>query len=167
MRRRLRRRRRIASRVAAKGVRFEVRFQEVKDYEDYRQLLDNKDINAVTIAVPDHWHALVAIDALRKGKDVYCEKPLTLTVAEGQTLVKVAKQTGHVFQTGSQQRSDKFRLACELVRNGRIGKIQTIETRIGGLDTSPGRCRSRRSQVPKELNWDLWLGPDRWPTTLN
>jgi predicted dehydrogenase len=133
--------------------------QEPKGHKDYRELLDNKDINAVTIAVPDHWHTLIAIEALRKGKDVYCEKPLTLTIDEGKALVKVAKETGRVFQVGSQQRSDaRFRLACELVRNGRIGKVQRVETRIGGIDpykTGP----FKKVPVPEGLDWDFWQGP--------
>jgi predicted dehydrogenase len=130
---------------------------DVKAYEDFRQLLDRKDINAVTIATPDHWHVLIAIDALRKGKDVYCEKPLALTIVEGQALCKVQKETGKVFQVGSQQRSDtRFRLACELVRNGRIGKVNTVETRIGSNPTSP---EIPQAPVPDGLNWNFWLGP--------
>jgi predicted dehydrogenase len=133
------------------------RGQEVKAYKDFRELLDRKDINAVTIATPDHWHVLIAIDALRKGKDVYCEKPLTLTIAEGQALLKVVKETGRVFQVGSQQRSDRrFRLACELVRNGRIGKIKKVETWIGD---NPKGGPFKVEKPPKELDWEFWQGP--------
>lgn len=129
---------------------------DCKKYKDFRELLDRKDINAVTIATPDHWHTLIAIDALRKGKDVYCEKPLTLTVAEGIALTKVAKETGRIFQVGSQQRSDsRFRLACELVRNGRIGKLKQVETRIGG---NPKGGPFKVEAPPAGLDWDMWLG---------
>jgi predicted dehydrogenase len=128
-------------------------------YNDFRELLDRKDINAVTIGTPDHWHVLIALDAMRKGKDVYCEKPLTLTIAEGQALVQVARATGRVFQVGSQQRSSAgFRLACELVRNGRLGKIHTVETRIGG---NPKGGPFPVVPVPPGLDWDFWQGPTR------
>jgi predicted dehydrogenase len=130
--------------------------QEVKEYKDFREMLDNKDVQAVTIAVPDHWHALIAIEALKKGKDVYCEKPLALTIAESQAIVKAQEKTGKVFQVGSQQRSDgRFRLACELVRNGRIGKIKTVETRIGNNPKGTFKV----APVPEGLDWDFWLGP--------
>jgi len=130
--------------------------RNVRMYEDFRELLANPEIQAVTIGTPDHWHAMIAIAALRAGKDVYCEKPQTLWVDEGKAIVNAVRQTNRKFQTGSQQRSDRnFRLACELVRNGRIGRIERIETRIG--DNPRGGPFEVRP-VPAGLNWDFWLG---------
>lgn len=126
-------------------------------YEDYRKLLDRKEIEAVTICTPDHWHTAIALAALRAGKDVYCEKPLTLTIGEGQLLIQAVRATGRVFQVGTQQRSDaRFRQACELVRNRRVGKLRKVtvslprSTKVGG----PFETKS----APENLTWDFWQG---------
>jgi len=131
--------------------------KNVKGYHDFRELNDDKNIAAVTIATPDQWHTLVAIDAMKKGKDIYCEKPLTLTIEEALAMVKVCRATNRVFQTGSQQRSDnRFRMACELVRNGRIGKVKRVEARIGG---NPTGGPFPVVPVPEGFDYDMWLGP--------
>lgn len=126
--------------------------------EDYRKLLDRKDIDAVIIGTPDHWHTKICIDAMRAGKDIYCEKPLTLTIDEGKKLGAVAKETGRVVQVGTQQRSDHnrvFLLAVALVRAGRIGKIRKVTAAIGG---GPTGGPFSKEKPPADLNWDLWLG---------
>jgi predicted dehydrogenase len=132
---------------------------QIQVYEDYRELLDRKDLDAVVIATPDHWHAVQAIRAMNAGKDVYCEKPLTLTVAEGRAMVKTARRRDRVVQTGSMQRSDpNFRRACELVRNGYLGSIKEVKVTVGG---PPVPVDFQSEQVPATLNWDLWLGPNQ------
>lgn len=131
-------------------------------YEDFHELLARDDIDAVVVATPDHWHAPISIAAVRAGKDVYCEKPQTLTIAEGRALADEVRRYGRVFQTGSQQRSsDNFRLACELVRNGKIGKVRTVRV---GLPGNNRECEPTWTPepVPEGFNYDLWLGPAPW-----
>ena len=125
-------------------------------FEDYHQLLDRDDVDVVMIGTPDHWHAKILIDACRAGKDVYCEKPLTLTINEGKQIRDAVAETGRVVQVGSWQRSDhRFRLAVEMVRQGRIGELRQVEVvlgknQVGGpFEVAP---------VPKHFNWNLWQG---------
>ena len=127
-------------------------------FEDYRRLLDRKDIDAVVVSTPDHWHARITIDACAAGKDVYCEKPLSLTISEGRKMVEAARRHQRIVQTGSQQRSDtRFRQACEFVRSGRLGKIHSVLVGIPGPN-HPGEPVPD-SDPPPELNYELWLGP--------
>lgn len=144
--------------TAAKGRVEKANGKPCGAHADYRRLLDDKDVDAVVVTTPDHWHALMTVDACAAGKDVYCEKPLSLTVADGQAMVKAARAHNRIVQTGSQQRSDAhFRLACELVRSGRIGKVHTVRAGISGVNL--------RGEVtpdcdpPAELDFDFWLGP--------
>jgi predicted dehydrogenase len=127
-------------------------------YADYRKLLDDPNVDAVVVTTPDHWHALPTIDACRAGKDVYCEKPLTLSIAEGQAMVAAARAHQRIVQTGSQQRSDdNFRLACELVRSGRIGKVHTVRVGISRVNFEGPAVPD--GEPPAELDYDFWLGP--------
>jgi glucose-fructose oxidoreductase len=128
-----------------------------KAYADFRDLLARKDIDAVTIATPDHWHVPIAILAARAKKDVYGEKPLGLTIEQDLACLKVFQETGRVFQYGTQQRSmPNFRLGCELVRSGRIGKVHTIE--VVAPDGSAGGS-TQKIPVPPTLDYNMWLGP--------
>lgn len=140
---------------------------DIKVYYDYKALLANKDIDAVHISLPDHQHAIVGVHAVNAGKDVYLQKPASLTIEEGRILSDAVKRTGRVFQVGSQQRGSdpwpQFKRACELVRNGRIGQLKTIEV---GLPGDPGGGNPTQMPIPKNLNYDAWLGatPDVYYT---
>jgi len=126
---------------------------------DYRQVLDRKDIDAVMIATPDHWHTKIAIEAMAAGKDVYCEKPLTLTIDEGKQIERAVERTGRVFQVGTMQRSEcdsRFLKAIALVRAGRIGTVKKVTCGINAMDASPV---IPETAPPAGLDWDFWLGP--------
>lgn len=129
---------------------------DVKIYSDYRQMLQDKSIDAVCISTPDHWHAQQAIEAAFAGKDIYVQKPASLTIAEGRQMADTIERTGRILQLGSQQRSGlQFRMACEYVRNGRIGKIKEV---FIGLPIDPAGEEEREMPVPPNLNYDMWLG---------
>ena len=129
-------------------------------YGDFRDLVARNDINAVSIVTPDHWHALPAIAAAKAGKDIFLQKPLTLTIEEGGVFSDTVRRDGSVYQVGSQQRSDsKFRFACELVRNGRIGRLHTVKV---GLGVDPSCGLAQPMPIPENLDYDTWLGPAPW-----
>ncbi|MBT4960882.1 MAG: Gfo/Idh/MocA family oxidoreductase [Flavobacteriaceae bacterium] len=129
---------------------------DVKMYNDYKELLQNRDIDAVVISTPDHWHAQPAIEAALAGKDIYLQKPTSLTVEEGRILSDIIQKKGTILQVGTQQRSmSQFRIAAELVRNGRIGKLHTVKI---GLPGDPSGPETIKMEVPSNLNYDMWLG---------
>src|SRR5688572_13039432 len=130
-------------------------YDGVRVYGDHRELVANRDVDAVVISTPDHAHALIAIDAVQAGKDVYLQKPASLTIAEGRFLSDAVHRSGRIFQIGSQQRSSpQFRQAAELVRNGRIGRLQTVEV---GLPGDPSGEDEPTMPVPKTRDYDRWL----------
>ncbi len=137
-------------------------YQGVGAYEDFRDVLNRKDIDAVLIALPDHWHGVSVVAAANAGKDIYGQKPLSLTIAEGRAMVSAVKRNNRIFQCGSQQRSDvRFRKACEIVRNGRIGKLKTVLCGLPGGTPDFGRTADRQDPepVPDGFLYDMWLGP--------
>ena len=130
---------------------------EVKTYEDYNELINRSDIDAVVIATPDHWHAMIAIAAANAGKDIYLEKPITFTIYEGQQLVKAVRKNKRILQVGSQQRSSsEFQHAVKMIQENRLGELDYILTHIGD---PPSPYNLPRQEVPAGLNWDKWLGP--------
>ena len=135
-------------------------FKGCEAYHEYERIIDRDDIDAVVVGTPDHWHAPISVAAMRSGKDVYVEKPMTLTIHEGQVMRDVAQQYGRILQVGSQQRSNNaFRKACEIVRNGWIGKVHTIYAGLGGF---PPPHNPPAQPIPKGFDYDRWLGPTPW-----
>lgn len=132
-------------------------YKGVTTYLEYKELLTRKDIDAVVISTPDHWHALQSIDAMRSGKDVYCEKPLTNTITEGIEMVRAVKQTKCIFQTGSMQRSwDRFQRAKQIAASGKLGEIKKVLVNVG----DPGKKYDLPVQkLPKGIDWNKWCGP--------
>nr|WP_026261936.1 Gfo/Idh/MocA family oxidoreductase [Spirosoma panaciterrae] len=140
------------------------KYSDIPVYNDFRELLNRKDIDAVVIATPDHWHAAVAVRAAEAGKDIYCEKPLSLTVKEGRAMVNATRKHNRVFQTGSMQRSwPEFRQTAELVRNGYIGQIKSIKVNVG---PPPKPYDLPAETIPEGLDWPAWLGPNE-PVAFN
>jgi predicted dehydrogenase len=135
-------------------------YADMPVYNDFRELLTRKDVDAVVIATPDHWHGVMAVKAAEAGKDIYCEKPMSLTIKEGRAMVKAARKHKRVFQTGNMQRSWKeFRQAVELIRNGYIGEIKSIKVNVG---PPPIPYTLAEQPIPSGLDWKLWLGPNEY-----
>lgn len=133
---------------------------DITVYNDFRELLSRKDIDAVVIATPDHWHAAMAVRAAEAGKDIYCEKPLSLTVKEGRAMVKATRKHNRIFQTGNMQRSwPEFRQAVEIVRNGFIGELKSIKVNVG---PPPITYDLPEQPIPDGLDWNKWLGPNEF-----
>jgi hypothetical protein len=141
-------------------------YDGVKAYNDFREVLARDDIDAVLLALPYHWAAPMAIMAMRSGKDVYCEKPVAITVRQAQVMVETARRYGRIYQAGTQQRSEydgKFRQACELVRNGRIGQLKEVYAyRLPGAFVPNPWTSDYSVPVPEGFDWDMWLGPLPW-----
>lgn len=136
-------------------------FKGLDLYGTHEELVARPDIDIVFATTPDHWHAAVSIAAMQAGKDVYCEKPMTLTVREGRTMVEVARRTGRVLQTGTQQRSEPaFRRAATIIRNGWLGDLKLIRTKLGKFPAAPQNLAEQ--PIPADLNYDRWLGPTPW-----
>jgi len=135
-------------------------FHGVDAYTDFRQVIDRDDIDVVAVVVPDHWHATVTIMAAEAGKDIYCQKPLTLTIRQGQAMIRAVRKNGRILQTGSQWRSNAaVRFVCELVRNGRIGKLHTIRTQIAANNKKGPGPGWKPMPVPAGFDYAMWLGP--------
>jgi len=152
--------RRLAAKKNVEGFyagRKEKDYKGCADYNDFRQLVARDDIDAVIVGTPDHWHAIATIEAAKHGKDVYCEKPLTLTVAEGRAMCDAIKRYGRIFQHGTQQRSDRnFRHAAELAVNGYLGKIQIVK--VGAPGSARDNGQQKPADPPEGFDYDLWLG---------
>ena len=141
---------------------YDTKYNSCAEFEDFREVISKSDIDAVEVVVPDHWHSIPVLMAAKAGKNIYCQKPLALTIPEGRAMANAVKKYGVTFQTGSQQRSDEnFRRVCELVRNGRIGELQTVICGLPAGTPDYGRTgdQTETVPVPKGFDYNTWLGP--------
>jgi len=145
---------------AKKNVDEKYKNDDCKTYLDFREVIAREDIDALSLAMPDHWHSIPAVMGARAGKDIHAQKPLARTIAEGRAICDAVRRYGIIWQTGSQQRSERdFHRACELVRNGRIGKVTRVEV---GLPTGGASDNKPIQPIPEGVDWDFWLGPAPW-----